>query len=318
MTNTKSIKSSPRDVFMYLLGTAALYFSVSAVLNILFGVIDSRFPDPLNQYYKPSEGVRWWLALVVVIFPVYLWVSRANFKDIVSSPTKASIKIRRWLLYLTIFLAAILLIGDLVALIFRFLEGDLSAPFALKVVFTFAVGAAVFWYYLYDLRRKPAEFSDKAKIFAWTTSLFVLAVVVAGFFVAGSPFRQRLVRFDSQKVSHLQEIQWRIVNYWQQKDRLPAALADLRDDISGFVPPVDPETGAPYEFRQAGELSFELCANFNLPSEEKNGAAPYVVRPVEFGVGTESWSHAQGRHCFPRTIDPELYKLDANRMPTKL
>lgn len=310
--NKEYVKSSPRDVFMYLLGTGTLYFSVFAVLSVLFALIDSTFPDPLVSYRSPGDEARWPLALLVVIFPVYFWVSRFLYKDTSSHPEKTSIRIRRWLLYLTVFLAAVLLIGDLVGLVFKFLEGDLTAPFILKVISIFAVGAAVFWYYLYELRRDPAEFSRGAKFLVWTASLAVLVVVVAGFFVAGSPFRQRLVRFDSQKVSHLQEIQRRVVNYWQQKGSLPGKTNDLRDDISGFVPPVDPQTEQSYEYRQTGALSFELCADFNLASEDDK----VRVRSLEFGPRGESWRHGAGRHCFSRTIDPDLYRVD-RVMPQK-
>ncbi|MEK9180148.1 MAG: DUF5671 domain-containing protein [Patescibacteria group bacterium] len=309
------VKSAPRDVFMYLLGTAALYFSVYAVLNILFNVIEANFPDPLNPYYEPSSAVRWSLALVVVIFPVYAWVSRFLAKDIKANPEKSALRVRKWLLYLTVFLSAALLIGDLVALVYNFLEGDLTTSFILKILSVFAVGAAVFWYYLYDLRREPGEFSPNAKKFAWAILALVAAVIISGFFVAGSPFRQRLSRFDSQKLGHLQEIQWRVVNYWQQKGKLPAALADLRDDISGFVPPVDPQTGEAYEYRAIVGLSFELCANFNLVSDAKT-EGDYYSRPVPVGGSggesgfdklTAGWSHPADRYCFSRTIDPELY-----------
>ncbi len=303
------IKSSPRDVFVYLLATAALYFSVYAILNILFNIIESRFPDPLNPYYEAGAAVRWSLSMIVVIFPVYIWLGRFLYREMRVSPEKSSIKIRKWLLYLTVFLSAALLIGDLVTLIYNFLQGDLTVPFVIKVVAVFSVGAAVFWYYLYNLKRSPQEFSAAAKIFSWFIIVAVTAVVVAGFFIAGSPFRNRLLRFDSQKISNLEEIQWRIVNFWQQKGILPVALSDLRDDISGFIPQQDPQTKEPYEYRQTGKLSFELCANFNLPSEEKSAVAPY--RPV--GTAGENWSHGAGKKCFSRTIDQELYP----RTPTK-
>lgn len=296
---------------MYLLGTAALYFSVYAVLNILFNVIDASFPDPLNFYYQPSSAVRWSLSLIIVIFPVYFWVSRFLTKEILVNPEKSEIKVRRWLLYLTVFLAAALLIGDLVALIFNFLEGDFTTPFILKVLAVFIVGAKVFWYYLYEIRRKPKEFSPAARRLVWIACFAVLAVIVAGFFVAGSPFRQRLVRFDGQKINDLSGIQWQIVNYWQQKGKLPVALGDLRDDISGYAPSLDPQTKEPYEYSIRGELSFELCADFNLPSSDAQKNSEPYARPVgPYGETGESWDHDAGRHCFSRTIDPEIYRVN--------
>ena len=308
------IKSSPRDVFMYLLATIALYFSAGSVINLLFQYINTRFPDALNPYYDAGNPIRWSLALLIIIFPVYLWVSRFLHKELVRNPQKSEIRIRKWLLHLTLFVAALLIIGDLVALIYNFLQGEITVRFLLKVVSVLAVAAAVFWYYLYDLRKIPGMFSSRAKIFTWGVLAAIVIIVVIGIFVAGSPFKQRLVRFDQQKVNDLQTIQGQIVNYWMQKERIPTTLGDLRDNISGFMPPLDPQSGAEYGYRTTGNLSFELCAEFNFSSEEsKIGAAtrPYAV-PVGFKGAEDNWNHGAGKVCFPRTIDPELYRPKSN------
>jgi len=305
-------KSSPRDVFMYLLGTILLYFCAWSVINLLLEYMNVAFPDPLNPFYNAGDSIRWALAFLIIMFPVYFWVSRFLHKDIVREPGKSDIKIRKWLLYFTLFVAALLIIGDLVALIYNFLQGEITVRFVLKVVFVLAVAAAVFWYYLYDLRKVPGTFSRQAKVFVWSVIVALVAVVVAGFFVAGSPFTQRLVRFDTQKVNDLQALQSQIVNYWQQKYKLPARLGDLADSISGFTPPTDPQSGAAYEYIMTASTSFQLCAQFNLPSTaaEVGAARSVPVAPYPYGTagGNENWDHGQGRTCFTRTIDPQLYK----------
>jgi hypothetical protein len=140
------------------------------------------------------------------------------------------------------------------------------------------------------------------------------------------------VRFDSQKVGDLQNIQWQVVNYWQQKNKLPQTLDELRNDISGYVSPVDPQSGTAYEYRamgstnspqagstgspQAGDLSFELCAEFNLASSEQGLSYTNTKpRPIDGGGVAESWDHPAGRHCFSRTIDPEFYPPTPLRKP---
>lgn len=306
------VKSSPKDVFLQLLTVAALYFCAFNFTTLVFKLIETGFPDPLNQYYDFGSSVRWSIASLIIIFPVYLWAARFLHRDMAANPEKADLKIKKWLLYFTLFAAAVLIIGDLVALIFNFLEGELTIRFSLKILAILAVAASVFGYYLYELKRKPADFSARARIFVWAVIVAVVAVVVAGFFVAGSPFKQRQIKFDRERVGHLQGIQWQIVNFWQQKERLPAALDELRDPISGYNSPLDPETRNPYEYRSTGALSFELCANFNLPAEE----TPDALRPAEpafdpFGKPATqgSWAHTEGRNCFERDIDPEIYKI---------
>lgn len=297
---------------MYLLATITLYFSVYSVINILFEYINAGFPDALNSYHNGGDSIRWSLALLIIIFPVYFWVSRVLYKDVAGDSGKRELRVRKWLLYLTLFLAALLVIGDLVALIYNFLQGEISVRFLLKVLSVLAVGAAVFWYYLCDLRREQEMFSLREKIFVWSVASAVAAIVVAGFFVAGSPFKQRLVRFDVQKANDLQNLQGQVVNYWIQKNQLPNILDDLRDSISGFVPPIDPQSGAAYRYNVTGKLSFELCAEFNLPSAagQIGGRVPKVAYTTPFGYeGTnETWDHNAGSQCFSRSIDPELYR----------
>lgn len=160
-------KTYPRDVFMYLLNTVTLYISAFSILNLIFEYINTIFPDKLNPYFNPGDSIRWMLSLFIIIFGVFIWTSIFLEKDLASNPGKNDLKIRRWLLYLTIFLAAFLLIGDLVALIYNFLNGDLTMPFILKVISVFIIGGVVFWYYLYNLRKKPGKFSPKAKMIIW-------------------------------------------------------------------------------------------------------------------------------------------------------
>ena len=300
------IKSSPKDVFMHLLNMIALYASATSILVLLFQYINIYFPDILNPYFDPGSPMRGAIASLIIIFPVFILTSKFIQKDIEKFPQKSELKIRKWLLYFTLFIAAIIIIGDLVSLIYNFLQGELTIRFFLKIISVLAVAASILGYYLYELRRKPGVISSKIKIFTRLVIAIVAVIVIIGFFIAGSPFKQRLVRFDRERVNDLQMIQGQIVNFWMNKEKLPASLNDLKDNISGFVAPVDPETGNPYEYRVKGNLTFELCANFNFTSKEGavNISAPAYPR---YGI-EENWNHSAGRVCFERTIDPDIYK----------
>ncbi|RJQ14513.1 hypothetical protein C4553_00350 [Candidatus Parcubacteria bacterium] len=317
-------KSTPRDVFLYLFSIVALAISAVAFGTLLFQYINIYFPDPLTDYYRPISSyfspIRWSLASLVVIFPLYIWVLRFLQKDWVLHPEKRELRIRKWLLYLTLFVASLIIIGDLIALIFNFLEGELTLRFLLKILSIFFIAGSVFFYYLWNLRHEESVFSDsKMRILAWVIILAVIIAVVGGFFVAGSPQNQREVRFDERRIGDLQSIQWQIVNYWQRKGALPQSLDELRDDIGGFVVPRDPQTGEAYEYRILGSLSFELCAEFETSSLEQSGAI-YSKRltpaePHPFNQ-FEYWGHSSGNFCFSRTIDPQLYPpLEKSAVP---
>ena len=214
------------------------------------------------------------------------------------------------MVYLTLFVAAITIIIDLIRLINNFYQGELTVAFLLKVLSVLLVTASVFGYYLWDLR-VGAGGQPKRKWTALGTSSLVMVAIVSGFFIAGSPSHQRQVRFDEQRIQALQSLQYEIVAYWQKKGTLPITLAQLQNDISGYYPPTDPKTNEPYEYETTEELSFRLCANFETTSEEtplQPERTPYPTEP--FGMGDKQWSHGTGRTCFDRTIDPDLYKPD--------
>lgn len=312
-------KSSPRDVFLHLLGIVTLYISAVSFGTLLFQYVNRFFPDALvDMYSSPSGSIRWAIASLLIVFPVYVWLSWFLQRDVVAYPEKRELKVRKWLLYFTLFLAAIVIIIDLVVLIYNFLGGELSMRFVLKILSVLFIAAAVFGYYLWNLRsNEMASRNPRMRFFVWGVLLIVAAATIGGFFLVGSPFAERLRRFDDERASGLQTLQSQIIYYWQRKNILPQSLDDLRDPLSGFVPPVDPETQESYEYRATGTLKFELCAAFKTASNqtaELRGHPPVQAYPGG-KPGQDSWSHEAGRTCFERTIDPELYQLEK---PTSL
>lgn len=311
------LKSTPRDVFMYLLVTATLYTSVVSFIALLFAYVDALYPDQLNFCFGCGlDQIRWSSSILIVVFPVFLFIFGRLRKEYVKMPEKREIKARKWLVYLTLFLAAVTIIADLVAIIFNFYSGELTARFFLKTVVVLAVAAAVFWYYLWDIKKESVD-SKKTKTIVWVTSLVVLAALAGGFFIVGSPAQQRERRFDERRVSDLQSIQSAIIyEYYQNKQKLPVRLDDLKNDITGFTPPVDPQTGRSYEYRVTGTLSFELCADFKASSQDGGtvGRGKYPEPAIERGPflqGQQNWQHGSGQVCFSRTIDPDFFKPSA-------
>ena len=65
--------------------------------------------------------------------------------------------VRRWLTYLTLFVAAAVLVGDMIALVYNLLGGELTLRFVLKVLVAAVIAGTIFGYYLMDLRREEKE-----------------------------------------------------------------------------------------------------------------------------------------------------------------
>ena len=301
-------RNLPRDVFLHLLAVVTLYWSAVSFITLLWQYINYFFPDILNEYYRYNIGfagpIRFAVSSLIIVFPIFILVSWYLNKIYAKESQVRESKIRKWLIYLTLFIASLVIIGDLITVINTFLGGEITTRFILKALSVLLVAGVIFGYYLDDVRRETP--TKSARYFAWSTGAIVLIAVVGAFFIIGSPMSARLAQFDQQKVSELQGIQSEIVNYWQSKEKLPATLADLNDPISGYKVPIDPQSVVAYEYniKDAANLSFELCAVFNKQGEDQYGFAPTSFPVKDY---MQNWQHEAGRVCFERTIDKQLY-----------
>ncbi|MDP2631404.1 MAG: DUF5671 domain-containing protein [Candidatus Uhrbacteria bacterium] len=310
-----TLKSTPKDVFSYLLAIITLYIGVISLLTIIFQTTNIMLPDPLDFYYSGALNLlRGAMAALIVGWPIFILISWTIGKDISANPQKIEIRVRKWLLYFTLFVASITIIIDLITLINSFLSGELSTRFIIKVVAVLLVTAAVFGYYLWSLRRDLSEKTNVPKLSAWISSALMILSITAGFYFVGSPGHQRNVRFDDQRLNDLQMIVNQAVYIWSEKDELPATLYDLSSPISGFVASVDPETGVPYTYTVLGDLEFEVCGTFATESVGIQGNI-YVETMPRIGGSLAKfqdidWEHGIGETCFTRTIDPDLYDIN--------
>lgn len=301
-------KITAKDFFLHLAVIALLYTGTVALLNILFSVINVAFPRVTEFDYYASTSISLPVATLIVVFPLFLFLANVVRKGYAEEPSRKEYPVRKWLIYITLFIAGVVLAGDLVILIYYFLDGqELTTGFILKILSVLVVAGSLFGYYLDDLKNRLT--SSRRNMWRIVAAALVLGSIIAGFSVLGTPVSQRMLRFDSQKVSDLQNIQWQIINYWQQKGVLPAKLAELEDPISGFISPKDSQTQESYEYEKTDTLSFSLCANFNKSSQTKSGSMARMAYPELMGKSGDSWQHEAGRGCFSRVIDPDLYPV---------
>jgi hypothetical protein len=148
---------SARDAFVYLVLFTTLYISAYHFGSLLFALINRAFPDPTDRYGLFGSSMRWSVASILIAFPLFLVMSARIARSLREQPVKRLSAVRRWLTYLTLFLAAVTLIGDLITLVYQVLGGSLTVRFVLKAMVVGAIAAAVFGYYLWDLRRDESE-----------------------------------------------------------------------------------------------------------------------------------------------------------------
>ncbi len=317
MENTSTLRSGPKDVFLHLFNIVTFYLTVIGFITLYIQYINAAFPDALNYYIESISGsVRIASSILFVSVPTYLLSSWLLAKDIREVPEKREFKLRKWLLYFTLFVSAITIIIDLITFIYNFLSGELTIQFFLKILVVLVVAGVVFGYYIWELKRDNIN-SQVPKILAIILAAVTLVSIGAGFLIIGSPTTQRNRRFDMQRVGDLQMLQSQVINYWTQKGAIPAQIGDMQDSISGFVIPKDPETGAAYEYKVIDKLNFQLCANFKTVGPDANQARNLAYPYPSSDPYSQNWSHDAERTCFTRTIDPELYKPQVPAVPVK-
>ena len=312
-----------------------LITSVVSLLNLIFSTLDKQFPDVLNATYQYGystydyEGIRMALATIIVFFPVFMIVSYFWKRFIKKGLGIVDELIKKWMIYLILFVCSLTIVVDLVTLVKYFVAGEITNRFIYKVIITLIIGAWVGKHYFISEIWKGSQKNKKISniISGSFAVVFVVGAIIYSFSVMGSPIKQRLLRLDDKRVSDLQNIQYQVINYWQQKEKLPADLQTLVNPISGFSLPVpsDFQNGEKYEYtiKDSKKLTFELCATFSLEmpkgwEEYKGyyggGVVPAIDRsttnvsyPVPVGGINESWDHKAGRTCFTRTIDKDIY-----------
>ncbi len=329
-TQTKP-KLSAGFFFLCLGVLITLITSVSAFLNLVFETLNKRFPDVLNASYQYGyntyqyEGIRAALAILIIFFPVFLVVSYFWKKFTERGMGRVDEIIRKWVIYIILFLSSLVAVIDLVALVRYFISGEITIRFILKVLTVLIVVFLVSAYYIISLKNKNIQKAKISIIFGGVSILLVIFAIVYSFSIMGSPAKQRLLRLDDRRVNDLQSIQYQVINYWQQKEKLPATLAELSNPITNYSLPVEPEfeKGKVYEYNVKSKLTFELCADFALPMTkgwQEYGEGRVVPVPMNsqmkdraisypnggFGIN-ESWNHEAGRTCFERTIDKDIY-----------
>ena len=145
---------SAREAFIYLLLFTALYLSAYHLGRLLLNFIDLAIPDPASSESRRYlvRQVRFSVSSIIVAFPLFLWLTNLTGKEVRRDPAKRASRVRRQLTYLTLFIAAAFIIGDLIALFNDLLGGELTVRFVLKVVSVAVIAAGLFLYYLRDLR----------------------------------------------------------------------------------------------------------------------------------------------------------------------
>lgn len=287
---------SAREAFLYLVLFVTLYVAAWHLGSLLFDLINRAFPDPADSRYtvmRMGDSVRWSIASVVTAFPVFLFVARYLGRELTRNPVKRLSAVRRWLTYVTLFIAVTVLIGDVITLVYTVLGGEFTIRFGLKVLVAAVIAGATLGYYLNDLRRDEREepsvtspASSLGRTLTIIASVLMLLTITAAILATGTPSERRMAKLDERRTSDLKQLEEAIDAHYEKERTLPADLSVVSSKPGSTLAVRDPETAVPYGYSPSPGRRYRLCAVFTTDTS---------------ATGVQSdlrWNHGIGRHCF--------------------
>ena len=291
--------------FVLQLGSlASLYLSLAFLLVLVFAAINLAIPDAADPYWRINEyhtQARLGIAMVIVFFPTYLILTRLVNAARRQAQSGTYLGLTKWLIYLSLLVGGAVLLGDLVAVILAFLEGEVTERFILKATAVLLVIGAAFSYYVLDARGYWLTHELRSRRFGLAATLVVLTCVVGAFTLIEGPGTARERALDEEQIRDLQEIQYQLEDTLRRTGEVPARLSNLTtaDEL-----PTAPADRPAYRYEKS-ETGFVLCATFATASRpestrqplppDRDGDEAYLINPND-------WSHGVGETCFARDI----------------
>ena len=300
------IKSSMPEIFINFLSFLLLGIVTTAAGIIFFQVVNKYFSDVLFSSFSAS-AIHYSIASLIVGFPVYLWAVWFWFRSFTNAPEKSESRLSKWLTYVILLIAGGTIIGDLITIIFNFLQGEYGARFLLKALVILVIAGLVFSFYF--LERKKIQYKKEMSsglfwLVGGAAGLLAILAIVLGFIAGGTPYESRLRNFDLQRANDLQMISSAVSNFAFENSRLPKGLSEIRDNprYNYGASYADPETNKSYDYKiinsgpgADSSAEYELCAVFSLSTLNE------IKNSYEYGYG--QWAiHDKGYVCEKQSV----------------
>lgn len=152
--------------FQYILLFISLYVTATAVSSILHYAVDDFIRDPLDKTgydrYSGFAGFDYFsllfgdqllilLAALIVAFPIFGALFLIVKKEAIAKPAIRGLKTRKILIYITLVITFLILVGHLIGTIYSFLSGTVTTRILAHLVVTFAITGSIFAYLLREV-----------------------------------------------------------------------------------------------------------------------------------------------------------------------
>ncbi|MCA9361046.1 hypothetical protein KC845_00660 [Candidatus Kaiserbacteria bacterium] len=296
------MEQTAKNFALQLGAIITLYVTITSLIVLLFNIINILIPDVADyrwQLENSMSGIRFSIATLVVFMPAYLTLTRIVNKAR-RETDRAYLNLTKWLIYLSLLAGGLVLLGNFVATVYTFLNGEITLRFILKALSLFiVVGAAVLYYWL-DAKhywQKKERLSIYYGILVATVSIVAMIV---GYTQIDTPSMVREMKIDQNQITDLQNIQWKIEEYIRNEDRLPESINEAYGSLKA---PVASDGRSDYIYR-VSDKGFELCAEFKSESGNNSYTRPYFDEKLVI-QDPDNWDYVSGEFCFERVVNIE-------------
>jgi len=151
------------DAFLHALMFISLYICVVSLITIAFRFIDYNFPNtslptysrkrfPERTLGKFFESIRWSLSWFIVSVPIFTYLFSIVNKKTKENPTIRNLPSRKKLIYLTLGVTFVTVLGCLIAIVYNILDSSLSTNLVSKLLFLIPLCSFIFSYYLKQVK----------------------------------------------------------------------------------------------------------------------------------------------------------------------
>ena len=319
---SRSVYTYAHEAYKHLVMYFVLYISMFSFGALLFDYIDIGYPDPLAGSMVSVDGIRQSTATLLVAFPLYIILHYSLWSSMRKSEEKRQSKVRLWLTYLTMFLAACTFIGELIGIVFSRLAGtQFTTRIILQLLVVMGIACTVLGYYLVTLRRD--EKSDSNSILtkslgqkkvsavapvaarAFFTVVILAFVIVVGFgmYYSSNPSKLQSKKNEVLILTRIQSLVTYVNRYWSANGQLPTGLISIQADpsFSGNTEDfTDPNSNSLFTYQVLQTDQFELCTTF---ADASSSTDPMVGRLPQVQHSDPAakivWDHPAGLNCFP-------------------
>jgi len=294
-------QQNAKFAFFYMLSLVALIFMSLAAGMIIFQIINKTIVDGLNLApggFSP-DALRFAISAIIIAAPIYFSLMRLINKNLLAGRMEKESGIRKWLTYFILLVSAVVMIGWLIATINSFLNGELTVKFILKSITAIFIAAAIFSFYLYDIRREDTSKNNNTiRAYFYGAIVLAAAALIAGFFFVDSPAAVRSQKYDQAIINKFSQIDSAINAYYSETDKLPANLKDLLGGGSAYYimesDITDSGANKIFDYNVKAKDIYELCVTFKTANKEQG-----ADKSIYFDT---RWLHDAGYQCLKQRV----------------